>query len=66
MQEFAATCEAVAATTKKTAKVRVVVEYFRSRPDEAAQALSWPDFEQHDFSRRAELPYPISKPERAT
>lgn len=38
MQEFAATCEAVAATTKKTEKVRLVAEYLRSRPDEAAQA----------------------------
>lgn len=38
MQEFAAACEAVAATTKKTEKVRLVAEYFRSHPDEAAQA----------------------------
>jgi DNA ligase-1 len=38
MQEFAATCEAVAATTKKTEKIRLVAEYFRSRPEEAAQA----------------------------
>src|SRR5947209_8220416 len=39
MQQFAATCEAVAATTKKTEKVRLVAEYFRSRPmAEAAQA----------------------------
>src|SRR5947209_7583030 len=39
MQQFAATCEAVAATTKKNEKVRLVAEYFRSRPvDEAAQA----------------------------
>ena len=38
MQQFAATCEAVAATTKKTEKVRLVAEYFRSRPEEAGQA----------------------------
>src|SRR5215831_14181570 len=39
MQAFALTAEAVAATTKKTEKVRLVAEYFRSRPvDEAAQA----------------------------
>src|SRR5947209_8935926 len=39
MQQFAATCEAVAATTKKTEKVRAVAEYLRSRPlEEAAQA----------------------------
>src|SRR5437763_16073459 len=39
MQQFAATCEAVAATTTKTEKARSVAEYFRSRPmAEAAQA----------------------------
>ena len=39
MQALAATAEAVAATTKKTEKVGLVAEYFRSRPvDEAAQA----------------------------
>jgi DNA ligase-1 len=39
MQIFATTAEAVAATTKKTEKVRLVAEYFRSRPvDEAVQA----------------------------
>ena len=38
MQEFAATCEAVAATTKKTEKVRLVASYFQAKPDEAAQA----------------------------
>jgi len=38
MQEFAATCEAVAATTKKTEKVRLVAEYFRAKPDEAPLA----------------------------
>jgi len=39
MQAFALTADAVAATSKKTAKVRLVAEYFRSRPvDEAAQA----------------------------
>lgn len=38
MREFAATCEAMAATTKKTEKVRLVAEYFRSCPAEAAQA----------------------------
>jgi len=39
MQAFAETADAVAATTKKLEKVRLVAEYFRSRPvDEAAQA----------------------------
>jgi ATP-dependent DNA ligase I len=39
MQAFAQTADAVAATTKKTEKVRLVAEYFRARPvDEAAQA----------------------------
>src|SRR5260370_33068162 len=38
MQELAETCEAVAATTKKTEKVRRVAEYFRSHPADAAQA----------------------------
>src|SRR4029077_13028555 len=39
MQSFAITAEAVAATTKKTEKVRLVADYFLSRPvDEAAQA----------------------------
>lgn len=39
MQAFATTADTVAATTKKTEKVRLVAEYFRSRPvDEAAQA----------------------------
>ena len=39
MEAFATTAEAVAATTKKTEKVRLVAEYFRSRPvEEAAQA----------------------------
>lgn len=38
MQEFASTCEAVAATTKKLEKVRLVAEYFRRCPAEAAQA----------------------------
>ncbi len=38
MQAFAETCEAVAATTKKTEKVRLVAEYFLRRPDEAVQA----------------------------
>jgi DNA ligase-1 len=39
MHRFAATAEAVAATTKKLEKVRLVAEYFRSQPvDEAAQA----------------------------
>ena len=38
MQEFAATCEAVAATTKKTEKVRLVARYFHVHPEEAAQA----------------------------
>jgi len=39
MRAFAMTAEAVAATTKKTEKVRLVAEYFQSRPvEEAAQA----------------------------
>jgi DNA ligase-1 len=39
MQAFAQTADAVAATTKKTEKVRLVAEYLRSRPvGEAAQA----------------------------
>src|SRR6478736_4394336 len=39
MQAFAQTADAVAATTKKLEKVRLVAEYFRSRSsDEAAQA----------------------------
>ena len=53
MQAFAQTADAVAATTKKTEKVRLVAEYFRSRPvDEAAQAAvffsgrAFPDWEE--------------------
>jgi DNA ligase-1 len=39
MRAFALTADAVAATTKKTEKVRLVAEYFRGCPvDEAAQA----------------------------
>ncbi|MGB9120445.1 MAG: ATP-dependent DNA ligase [Candidatus Angelobacter sp.] len=39
MQAFAQTADAVAATTKKLEKVRLVAEYFRARPvEEAAQA----------------------------
>ena len=39
MRAFAMLAEAVAATTKKTEKVRLVAEYFKSRPvDETAQA----------------------------
>ncbi len=39
MQQLAATCEAIAGTTKKTEKTRLVAEYFRSQPpDEAAIA----------------------------
>lgn len=39
MQAFAQTADAVAATTKKLEKVRLVAEYFRSRPmEEATQA----------------------------
>ena len=38
MQFFSTTADAVAATTKKNEKVRLVADYFRSRPlDEAAQ-----------------------------
>src|SRR5215467_3530041 len=52
MQAFAVTCEAVAATTKKTEKTRLVAEYFRSNPEEAAQAAvflsgrAFPAFEE--------------------
>lgn len=39
MRSFSLTADAVAATTKKTEKVRLVADYFSSRPaDEAAQA----------------------------
>src|SRR5215467_14887393 len=39
MQHFSITADAVAATTKKTEKVRLVADYFLSRPiEEAAQA----------------------------
>ena len=39
MQAFAQTADAVAATTKKLEKVRLVAEYFRGHPvEEAAQA----------------------------
>ncbi|MGZ7060740.1 MAG: ATP-dependent DNA ligase [Candidatus Angelobacter sp.] len=39
MQAFALTADAVAATTKKTEKVRLAADYFRSRPvEEASQA----------------------------
>lgn len=38
MDQLAATCEAVAATTKKTEKVRLVADYFGSHPADAAQA----------------------------
>src|SRR5215475_13505952 len=39
MQQLALTCEAVAATTKKTEKVALVAEYFVNHPvDDAAQA----------------------------
>ena len=39
MQAFSATADAVAATTRKLEKVRLVAEYLRSQPiDEAAQA----------------------------
>src|SRR5215472_4515512 len=51
MHAFAAVCEAVAATTKKTEKVRTVADYFRSAPDDASQAavfLSGRPFPQWD------------------
>jgi hypothetical protein len=39
MQFFSLTADAVAATTKKNEKVRLVADYFLARPlDEAAQA----------------------------
>src|SRR5215471_10015798 len=52
MQAFAVTCEAVAATTKKTEKTWLVADYFRSNPEEAAQAAvflsgrAFPAFEE--------------------
>src|SRR5262249_2465129 len=51
MQQLAETCEAVAATTKKTEKVRVVAEYLRAAQLDAAQAavfLSARPFPQWD------------------
>jgi DNA ligase 1 len=36
MREFANTCEAIAATTKKLEKTRIVAEYLKSRPVEEA------------------------------
>ena len=36
MRQFAETCEAIAATTKKLEKIRIVAEYFKSRPVEEA------------------------------
>jgi DNA ligase-1 len=38
MQQLAETCDAVAATTKKTEKVRLVAEFFRAHAEDAAQA----------------------------
>jgi DNA ligase-1 len=38
MQQLAETCDAVAATSKKTEKVRLVAEFFRAHPEDAAQA----------------------------
>jgi ATP-dependent DNA ligase I len=38
MQQLAETCEAIAGTSKKTEKVGLVAEYFRSHAGEAAQA----------------------------
>jgi DNA ligase-1 len=38
MQQLAETCDAVAATSKKTEKVRLVGEFFRTYPEDAAQA----------------------------
>ncbi|HEY6307549.1 MAG TPA: ATP-dependent DNA ligase [Candidatus Angelobacter sp.] len=38
MQQLAETCEAVAATTKKTDKIRLVAGYFHASPAEAPQA----------------------------
>ncbi len=51
MRAFAAVCEAVAGTTKKTEKVRVVAEYLRAAPLDAGQAavfLSGSPFPQWD------------------
>src|SRR5512142_3300642 len=36
MQLFAATCEAIAATTRKTEKVRILADYLRGQPSERA------------------------------
>ena len=36
MREFANTCEAIAGTTKKLEKIRIVAEYLNSRPVEEA------------------------------
>ena len=36
MRQFAQTCEAIAATTKKLEKIRIVAEYLKSRPVEEA------------------------------
>jgi hypothetical protein len=39
MYQLASTCEAIARTTKKTEKARILAHYFRSRPiDEAVLA----------------------------
>jgi DNA ligase-1 len=38
MQQLAETCEAIAATTKKTEKIRLVAGYFRAQPADAPQA----------------------------
>ncbi|MBI2956718.1 MAG: ATP-dependent DNA ligase [Acidobacteria bacterium] len=53
MRRFAETCEAVAATTKKTEKVRLVADYLRSLAlDDAAQAALY--FTGRAFPRREE------------
>ena len=36
MRTLAETCEAIAATTKKLEKIRIVAEYLKSRPVEEA------------------------------
>jgi DNA ligase-1 len=51
MRVFATLCDGVAATNKRTEKVRLVANYFRNAPDDAAQAavfLSGRPFPQWD------------------
>src|SRR5215468_11211180 len=67
MQAFAATCEAVAATAKKTEKTRLVAEYFRSNPEEAAQSAvflsgrAFPAFEERTLQVGGSLLWKVVK-----